>query len=186
MKEEPGNPMRITQKRIEVRPHLVNNINGGKGQITRVDAELQAMVQILIRITFRRVWRQIKHLDLGFMPFQPSAHQFPVMHSQIVHDEKDFPPGFRDHTLHKLNQLLLVHGILVNHEPQVSLLADGRYHVYPLTLCFYRQNRRLALGSKSPLYDFTKSTPVSSAQKISTFSASASLFIPGYSSSFHF
>ena len=147
--------MRITQKRIKIRTHFVDNINGGKGQIPRMDAELQTMVQILIRITFRRVGRQIKHLDYGFVPFQPSTHQLAVMHSQIVHDEKDFPPGFRGHTLHKFNQLLLIHGILVYHEPQVSLLADGGYHVYPLTLRFHRQNRWLALGRKSPLYNFT-------------------------------
>ena len=109
MMEETRNPMRITQKRIKIRTHFVDNINGGKGEITRMDAELQAMVQILIRVTFRRVGRQIKHLNFRFVLFQPSSHQLAVMHSQIVHDEKDFPPGFRDHTLHKFNQLLLVH-----------------------------------------------------------------------------
>lgn len=155
MKEETRNHRGITQKGIEVRTHFVDNIISGKGEITRMDAEFQAMVQILIRITFRSVGRQIKHLDLGFMLFQPSTYQLAVVHSQIIHDEKDFPPDFRDHALHKFNQLLLVHGILVNHEPQVSLLADGGYHIYPLTLCFHRQNWWLALWRKSPLYNFT-------------------------------
>lgn len=55
------------------------------------DPLLQVIVEVFVGIVFGRIGRQIENLDVVFLSRQPRADFSGVMHSQVVHDEKDFP-----------------------------------------------------------------------------------------------
>ena len=56
---------------------------------------------------------------------------------------------------HEHNQMLLIHGTLIQHITQLPLTAQSRNHVYPLFFRLYRQDRWLSLGGKASLIVFT-------------------------------
>ena len=82
-------------------------------------------------------------------PFYPCA--FPARPQQAcrdgpsVQDQKHLLFGGTNQALHKLDQPLLVHGVLIDHKPDLALTADRRDHIDPLPLRFHRQHGRMAL-----------------------------------------
>ena len=96
-------------------------------------------------LTFCKVGRQEKHLHFILVPFQPGRSKLAVMDLQIVQDQKHLLFGGTNQALHKLDQPLLVHGVLIDHKPDLALTADRRDHIDPLPLRFHRQQGRMAL-----------------------------------------
>ena len=115
------------------------------GQLARMNRNLQSMIQVFIWIVFRSVGRQEKHLHFILVPFQPGCSKLAVMDLQIVQDQKHLLFGGTNQALHKLDQPLLVHGVLIDHKPDLALTADRRDHIDPLPLRFHRQHGRMAL-----------------------------------------
>lgn len=60
-----------------------------------------------------------------------------------------------DQALHKSDQPLLVHGVLIDHKTDLALTADRRNHIDPLPLRLHRQHWRTALGRKATFNDLT-------------------------------
>ena len=117
--------------------------------------KLQGMIQIFIRIVFRSIGRQEKHFDFLLVFFQPCGNKLAMMDLQVIQNQEYLLLGGTGQPLHKLNQSLLVHGILIDHKADLTLTADRRDHIDPLPLRLHRQHRRTALRGKAALYDFT-------------------------------
>lgn len=116
---------------------------------------LQNVIQIFIRVVFRSIGRQKKHLHFILMFFQPGRDKLAMMNLQIVQNQEHFPFRAADQTLQEADQPLLVHGVLINHEADFPLTVEGRDHIDPLSFRFHWQHRRTALGRKPALYYFT-------------------------------
>ena len=54
--------------------------------------------------------------------------------------------------LHETDQPLLVHGVLINHEPDAALAADGRDHIDPLPVRLHWQHGRTTLRGEAAFY----------------------------------
>ena len=52
-----------------------------------MDRNLQSMIQVFIRMIFRSIGRQEKHLNFILAVFQPRRSKFAVMDLQIVWDQ---------------------------------------------------------------------------------------------------
>ena len=78
-----------------------------------------------------------------------------MMDLQVVQAQENFLSRGADQALHKADQPLLVHGVLIEHKTDLALTADCRNHIDPLPLRLHRQHWRTALGRKAALYDFT-------------------------------
>jgi len=109
--------------------------------------EFQIAIQVLIRIELGRVGGQVEHLDLLKVLFQPLVYQFAVMHSQIVDNQKHLAAHILDQPSHKSNQGLGVHGISVDHEPDLALIGDGGDQIDPLGFGRQADSRSLAARS---------------------------------------
>ena len=120
-----------------------------------MDRNLQSMIQVLIRIVFRSIRRQEKHLNFILALFQPGRSNLAMMDLQIVQNQEHFPLRSADQTLHEADQPLLVHGVRIDHKTNLALAADRRDHIDPLSFGFHRQHRRTAFRRKAALYDFT-------------------------------
>ena len=117
--------------------------------------KLQSMIQVFIRIVFRGIWRQEKHLNFILVLFQPCCSKLTMMDLQIVQNQEHFPLRSADQTLHEADQPLLVHSVLIDHKTNLALAADCGDHIDPLTLRLHRQHGRTPLRGKAALYDFT-------------------------------
>ena len=53
-----------------------------------MDRNLQSMIQVFIRIVFRGIGRQEKHLNFILVVFQPGRGKFAVMDLQIVQNQE--------------------------------------------------------------------------------------------------
>jgi hypothetical protein len=53
-----------------------------------MNPDFQITIQVLIRIELGRVGRQVEHLNLLKVLFQPLVNQFAVMYSQVVDDQE--------------------------------------------------------------------------------------------------
>ena len=111
----------------------------------RMDRTLQSMIQIFIRIVFRGIRRQEKHLDFLLVFFQPGLNQLAVVDLQIIQNQEHFPLRGAHQSLHEPNQPLLVHRILIEHKANMTLAVDRRDHIDPLPFRLHRQHRRMAL-----------------------------------------
>ena len=67
--------------------------------LVSMHSTLQIVVQILVGIQFRRVRRQIEHLDLFFVFVEPGLDRLAVMDPQVVEDEDHLATGFLDQSL---------------------------------------------------------------------------------------
>ena len=110
-----------------------------------MDRNLQSMIQVLIGIVFRSIRRQEEHLNFILVLFQPSRSKLAMMDLLFRSDQKHLLFGGTNQALHKLDQPLLVHGVLIDHKPDLALTADRRDHIDPLPLRFHRQHGRMAL-----------------------------------------
>ena len=116
---------------------------------------LQSVIQIFVRVVFRRIGRQKKHLNFILSFLQPGRDKLAMMNLQIVQNQEHFPFRVADQTLQEADQALLVHGVLINHETDFPLTVDRRNHIDALSFRFHRQHGRMTLGRKTTLYDFT-------------------------------
>lgn len=121
--------------------------------------KLQGVIQIFIRVIFRGIGRQEKHLNFLPVLLRPGRNNLTMMNPQIIQNQKYFLLRTADQTLHETDHPLLVHGILVDHKADIALVADGRDHIDPLPLRLYRQHGKAALKRKTALYDFTVAYP---------------------------
>lgn len=103
------------------------------------------MIQILIRIIFRSIGRQEKHLDILFVLFQPGRSKLAMMNLKIIQNQEHLLFRGTDQTLHKADQPLLVHRVLIDHKADITLVADCGDHIDPLPLRLHRQHWRPAL-----------------------------------------
>ena len=141
------------------RVNLMEDILCGIWKISRMHGELQRVVEVFIRIVFRGIRRQEKHLHFLAVFLQPSLDKFAMMNLQIIQNQEHFPLRRADQALHKLDQPPLVHSIPIDHEPHMALAADCREHIDPFPLCFHRQNRWPALGSETSFHRLTIAHP---------------------------
>ena len=117
------------------------------------------MIKIFVRITLRGIRRQKEQLNFILVLGYPFSNHFPMMYPQIVQNQKNLLLRGSEHIPHEQNQMLLIHGTLIQHITHLPLTAQGRNHVYPLFFRLYRQNWRLPLGRKAPLIVFTIADP---------------------------
>ena len=61
------------------RLHLVRNIPGRIGQLSRMNGALQSVIQVFIRIVFRGIRRLEKHLDFLRVFLQPSSNKLAMV-----------------------------------------------------------------------------------------------------------
>ncbi len=113
------------------------------------------MIQVFIRIVFRSIGWQEKHLNFILVLFQPCCNKLAMMDLQVVQDQEHFLLRGTDQTLHEADQPLLVHGVLINHKTNLALAAERRNHIDPPPFRLHRQHRRTALRGKAALYNFT-------------------------------
>ena len=142
---------RYTARSLLEHPQMTNGLFSqlrfARGGNPRMNPDFQITIQVLIRIELGRVGGQVEHLDLLRVFFQPLVYQFAVMHSQIVDDQKHLAIYILDQPTQKSNQRLGVHGIPVDHEPDLSLIGDRRDQIDPLGLGRQADSRSLAAGS---------------------------------------
>ena len=118
----------------------------GIGQLTRMNLNLQSMIQVFVWMVFWSIGQQEKHLIFIFVLFQPGRSKLAMMDLQIVQDQEYFLFRGADQTFHESDQPLLVHGVLIDHKLDFALTVDCGEHIDPLPLRFYRQYRRTAPG----------------------------------------
>ena len=159
MEEEPSDLGRIVLKHTHIGMDFVGDIFGRVGELTSMYGKLQPMIEIFIRIIFRGIRGQEKDFDLFLMLFQPDGHQVPMMHFQIIQNQEYLLSGCADQSLQKLDEPLLIHRPLIDHEPNAALFADGREHVHPLPLCLHRQDGGMSFGRKATFNRFTIADP---------------------------
>ena len=107
---------------------------------------LQSVIQIFVWVVFRRIGRQKKYFNFIIMFFQLGRSKLAMMNLQIVQNQEHFPFRAADQTLHESDQTLLVHGVLIHHEPYFPLTAEGGDHIDSLSFRFHRQHGRTPLG----------------------------------------
>ncbi len=120
-----------------------------------MDRNLQSMIQVFVWMVFWSIGQQEKHLIFIFVLFQPGRSKLAMMDLQIVQDQKHLLFGGTNQALHKLDQPLLVHGVLIDHKLDFALTVDCGEHIDPLPLRFHWQHGRTAFQGKAALYDFT-------------------------------
>ena len=133
--------------------NLIGDVVRSIGQLARMNRTLQRMIQIFIRVIFRSIGRQKKHLNFLLVLLQPGRSKPAMMDLQIVQDQKHFLPRGANQTFHEADQPLLVHGVLIEHKTNLALAADCGDHIDPLPLRFHRKHWRPALGRIAALYD---------------------------------
>lgn len=141
------------------RMNLMIDISRRIWEISRMYREFQRMVEVFIRIVFRGVGRQEKHLNFLLAFLQPGFNKFAMMNLQVIQNQEHLPLRCADQSLHKLDQPPLIHSVLIDHETHIAPAADCRKHIDPFPLCFHRQHRRLSLGSEAPLHYFAVAYP---------------------------
>ncbi len=109
-----------------------------------MDPPFQAVVKILIRVQFWRIGRQVEHFNLLFVFLKPVCDHPTVVDLQVVEDQIHLPASILNKPSHKGNQALAVHGVLVEHEPDLALVGDGGDHIYPIFSAGLAKKRRLA------------------------------------------
>ena len=124
-----------------------------------MNENLQSMIQVFVWIVFRSVGRQEKHLNFILVLLQPGRSKLAMMYLQVVQNQEYFLFRGADQALHKSDQPLLVHGVLIDHKTDLALTADRRNHIDPLPLRLHRQHWRTALGRKATFYDLTVAYP---------------------------
>ena len=82
-------PVRAFLDRFEDRRGSGDEIIAGLGTRLVLDRLLQIVVEIFIRIVFRRIGREIKDLDFDLVARQPILNRLGVMDTQIVDNQKD-------------------------------------------------------------------------------------------------
>ena len=83
-------------------------IGFGSGLALRTYRLLQVIIQVLIRIVFRRIGGQKEKPDLGLVLLNPFGNERPVMNLEVVQNDVDLVVNILDQTLQKLHQLLLI------------------------------------------------------------------------------
>ena len=116
-----------------------------------MERELERMIEIFVWIALRGIGRQKEQLDFIPMPVQPGRSFLPMVYFQIVQNQENLLAGGPNQPVHKLDQPLLIHGILIQHKTNVPLPAQGGKHIQPLSFRLHWQNRGLPLGCKPAL-----------------------------------
>ncbi len=80
------------------------------------------------------------------MVFQPGSNKFAMMNLQIIQNQKYLLLRVTNQPLHKADQPLLVHSLLIDHKADLPLAADGGNHIDPLPLRLHGQYGGMALG----------------------------------------
>ena len=145
MAKEIGHRSRVMLQFSHERIYFVGIILNGIGNMTGMYGNFQSMIQILIQVVFRRIRRQEKRFDLLVL-FQPGSNRLAMMDLQVIQNQEYLLLRRTNQPLHKLDQSLLVHGILINHKAHLALAADGRDHIDPLPFRLHGKYRRTALG----------------------------------------
>lgn len=154
MEEETGNARGIMLESSHKRMDLVRDILSRIWKLSRMYRELQRMVEVFVRIVFRGIRREEKYFNFLLVFLQPGFNKLAMMNLQVIQYQEHLPLRRADKALHKLDQPPLIHGVLIDHETHIALVADCRKHIDPFPLCFHRQNRRLSFGSEAPLHHF--------------------------------
>ena len=123
--KEIGHGSRAMLQFSHERLDFVGNILNGVGNISGVYRKLQGMIQIFVRVVFRRIRRQEKHFNLLLVLFKPGGSKLTMMDLQVIQNQEDLLFRRTNQPLHKSNQSLLVHGILIDHKADLALAADG-------------------------------------------------------------
>lgn len=87
MGNERGIMLESSHKRMNIMRDILSRI----WKIPRMYREFQRMVEVFVRIVFRGVGRQEKHLHLRLVFFQPRGNQFSMMYPQVVQNQEHLP-----------------------------------------------------------------------------------------------
>ena len=77
--EEIGDSRWMMLQFAHERLQVVRNIPGRIGQLPRMNRAFQSMIQVFIRIVFRGIRRQEKHLDFVLVFFQPGSNKLAMV-----------------------------------------------------------------------------------------------------------
>ena len=146
MVEGIGYPGRVMLQFPHKRLNLMRDVFRSVGQLACMYRNLQSVIQIFVRVVFRSIGRQEKHIHMIFLLFQPGRHKLAMMDLQIVQNQEHFPFRAADQTLQEADQALLVHGVLINHKTNFPLTADRRDPIDSLSFRFHWQHWRTTLG----------------------------------------
>jgi len=132
---------------IEDRRGSGNEIIAGLGTRLILDRLLQIVVEIFIRVVFRRIGREIKDLDFDLVARQPILNRLGMMDAQIVDNQKDLLLRVLEEPLHEINEDRDVQRTLVELEPHEAAIANGGDHTRRELLSRLRQDRRPSFGA---------------------------------------
>lgn len=89
-------------------------------------------IEVLVRIEFRAVSRQILQLDLFLLTLQLLFDAFAMMHPQVIHDHDDLAPLGCLHALRQpFDEHFRCQCAFVNHEARFALVGDAADMVDP-------------------------------------------------------
>ena len=97
--------------------------------------------------------------------FQPGRNKFAMMNLKVIQNQEHFLFWGTDQTLYEAGQLLLVHGVLIDHKADINLAVDCRNHIDPPPFRLHWQHRRVSLRWKAVLH--WKDSPAPNKQPVS-------------------
>ena len=145
-----GNAIRLFLQHPHVRENLLLELLFVPRRLAAVHTGLEITVEILVRVEFRGVRRQVEHFDLIVMVRQPCLEYLRMVNPQVIQDQVNLPLCALDQPLAEINQQIGIHAAFEDAKTYLALIVDRRDHVDGNTLGVEPDNRRLALGRVSP------------------------------------
>ena len=82
----------------------------------RPNGLLQVVVQVFVRIVFRRVGRKKEQTDLILTFLHPISYDFPMVNLEVVKNDVNLPVNILEQPFQELNQFLLIDAFLAEHK----------------------------------------------------------------------
>lgn len=117
--------------------------------LARMYVSFQVIVEVFVRVEFRRILRQKEHFNFALISLQPCPYNRAVMNFKIIQKKKHFALDIVGQPAHEFNQSLAVHVLSVKHESDLTLICYRRDHVDSFPFGRLPKIRRFPLGRVS-------------------------------------
>lgn len=98
----------------------------------RVSPPLKISIQPFVRVQLRAVIRQVEHLDLLHVVFQPVFDSTGMVHFEVVKDENHVTVSILDHAFEEIDQNIRIHRTLENFPTYLALVGHRRHDAQAL------------------------------------------------------
>ena len=134
---------------------------------------LEIPIEVLVRVQFRRVRRQVEQGDLVAVRVDPFSHRLGLVDAEVVENQEDLAPGIADESLHEDNQQGGQHGAVSHHEADLSLVGDRGDQRLTLAARGNPQHRRPSARRAAAVTRLVAAKPdlVTSGRMASSFAA---------------